>query len=152
VYLLKYFILLRPEIKTISIKNKTMEVHFEGKKQVIANVNGFTIGTDQHPRGGGEGLAPEPFTLFLASLATCAGIFVKGFCDQRGISTDKIRLTQDQQFDPIKRIITLFMINIYVPQDFPEKYDKAVIQAASLCLVKRHLREDIEMDVKVIRE
>ena len=85
-----------------------MEVHVEGKKQVIANVNGFTIGTDQHPRGGGEGLAPEPFTLFLASLATCAGIFVKGFCDQRGIATDKIRLTQDQQFDPIKRIITSF--------------------------------------------
>ncbi len=59
-----------------------MEVHFEGKKQVIAEVNGFTIKTDQHPRGGGEGTAPEPFTLFLASLATCAGIFVKGFCDQ----------------------------------------------------------------------
>ena len=128
-----------------------MKVHFEGKKQVIAEVNGFTISTDQHPQGGGEGLYPEPFTLFLASLATCAGIYVRGFCDQRGIPTDGITLTQDQQFDPIRRVISHFNIDIHVPQDFPEKYDKAVIQAASLCAVKRHLREDIELSVNVVR-
>ncbi|MEZ5196677.1 MAG: OsmC family protein [Bacteroidales bacterium] len=102
-------------------------------------------------RSGGDGEYPEPFTLFLASLATCAGIYVKSFCDQRGIPADNIRLTQAQNFNPIKKIIDQIEISIHVPHDFPEKYENAVINTASLCAVKRHLREDMEVEVKVVR-
>jgi len=129
-----------------------MDIYFEGKKQVFADINGFTLKTDQHPKGGGEGMFPEPFTMFLASLGTCAGIFVRGFCDQRGIPTDNIRLSQEQQYDPVKKIIGRVDIKIHVPSDFPEKYENAVIQAASLCAVKRHLRDDIELNVMVDRK
>lgn len=128
-----------------------MDIYFGGPKKVFADVNGFTVKTDQHPRGGGEGEFPEPFTLFLASLGTCAGIFVKGFCDQRGIDAENIRLTQEQSFNPAKRMIDRIDINIHVPEDFPEKYDKAMIQTAGLCTVKRHLKDDIKVDVKVVR-
>ncbi|MCF8403931.1 MAG: OsmC family protein [Bacteroidales bacterium] len=128
-----------------------MKIYFKGKKQVFADVNEFTVKTDQHPRGGGEGEYPEPFTLFLASLGTCAGIYVKGFCDQRNIPTDGITLNQEQHFDPVKKIISQVSISINVPPDFPEKYDNALIQVAGLCAVKRHLREDIEMNVQVVR-
>lgn len=128
-----------------------MDIYFEGKKQVFADVNGFTIKTDQHSRSGGDGLFPEPFTLFLAALGTCAGIYVKGFCDQRGIDTTNIRLSQEQQYDPVKKMIGSVDIKIHVPSDFPEKYENAVIQSASLCAVKRHLRDDIELSVVVER-
>ncbi|MCF8229822.1 MAG: OsmC family protein [Bacteroidales bacterium] len=129
-----------------------MNIFFGGPKKVFADVNGFTIKTDQHPRGGGEGEFPEPFTLFLASLGTCAGIYVKSFCDQRGIDTSNIKLTQEQSFSPVKKIIDQITINIHVPQDFPEKYEKPMAHAASLCTVKRHLRDEIDIDVKVVRE
>ena len=128
-----------------------MEIYFEGKKKVFANVNGHTIKTDQAIRSGGDGEYPEPFTMFLAALGTCAGIYVKSFCDQRGIPTDNIKLTQAQNFNPIKKIIDQIEIQIHVPADFPEKYENAVIQTASLCAVKRHLKDDINVDVKVIR-
>ncbi|MCF8234226.1 MAG: OsmC family protein [Bacteroidales bacterium] len=128
-----------------------MEIYFEGKKKVFADVNGFTVKTDQHPRGGGEGEFPEPFTLFLASLGTCAGIFVKGFCDQRGIDATNIKLTQEQSFNPVKKIIDKIEITIHVPENFPEKYESAVIQSASLCTVKRHIKDEIEIDVKLAR-
>ncbi len=42
-------------------------------------------------------------------------------------------------------------IRIHVPDEFPEKYEKAVINTASLCAVKRHLREDIEVSVKIVK-
>lgn len=128
-----------------------MEIYFEGKKKVFADVNGFTVKTDQHPRGGGEGEFPEPFTLFLASLGTCAGIFVKGFCDQRGIDATNIKLTQEQSFNPVKKIIDKIEITIHVPESFPKKYESAVIQSAGLCTVKRHIKDDIEVDVKLAR-
>lgn len=129
-----------------------MEIYFQGKKQVFANINGHTIKTDQAKQGGGDGEFPEPFTMFLASLGTCAGIYVKSFCDQRGIMTDKIRLTQEQNYNPALKMIDQIEIRIHVPSEFPEKYEKAVIHTASLCAVKRHLKDDIEVNVRVVRK
>jgi ribosomal protein S12 methylthiotransferase accessory factor len=128
-----------------------MEIYFAGNKKVYASVGGFTVMTDQAVRSGGDGEHPEPFTLFLASLGTCAGIYAKSFCDQRGIPTENIHLTTEERFDPEKKIIGLIEINIHVPADFPEKYEGALIHTASLCAVKRHLREDIEVLVRIVR-
>lgn len=129
-----------------------MEIYFAGNKKVYASVNGFTVKTDQAVRSGGEGEHPEPFTLFLASLGTCAGIYAKSFCDQRGIPTEHIHLTTEEKYDPEKKIIGSIEINIHVPQDFPEKYETALIHTASLCAVKRHLRDDIEVKVQIMKE
>jgi ribosomal protein S12 methylthiotransferase accessory factor len=129
-----------------------MEIYFNKKKQVFADIKGFTIETDQSEKSGGDAEFPEPFTLFLASLGTCAGIYVKSFCDQRGIPTEKIRLSQEQQFDPEKKILSLVEIKVHVPADFPEKYESAVIQTAGLCLVKRHLKDEIKINVSIVRE
>ena len=128
-----------------------MEIYFNGKKQVFANVNGHIIKTDQAKQSGGDAEYPEPFTMFLASLGTCAGIYVKSFCDQRGIPTENIRLKQAQNFNPIKKIIDQINIQIEIPPDFPEKYESALITTASLCAVKRHLKDDIEVEVKTVR-
>ncbi len=128
-----------------------MEIYFNGNKQVFANVNGHTIKTDQAKQSGGDGEFPEPFTMFLASLGTCAGIYVKSFCDQRGIPSENIILKQAQSFNPVKKIIDQIEIQIEIPQDFPEKYEKALIHTASLCAVKKHLKEDIEVEVKTVR-
>mgnify|MGYP003573825259 CR=1 FL=1 len=128
-----------------------MEVYYNGGKQVFADINGFTVKTDQSPRGGGEGLHPEPFTVFLASLGTCAGIYVKFFCDQRGLPTENVKLTQDLEYDSVKRMVSKFKIDIHVPADIPEKYDDALIRSASQCAVKKHLHPDIELVTRVVR-
>lgn len=122
----------------------SMKVYFPGNKKVYADVNGFTIQTDQSPRGGGDGTAPEPFTLFLASLATCGGIYVKGFCDSRGLSAEGIELEQDIVYDPFKQKIGQVIINIKVPKDFPEKYYDALIRSVNQCAVKRTIMDPPE--------
>ena len=114
-----------------------MEVTLDGGKVVTAHLNGKTIRTDQSVRNGGGGTAPEPFELFLASIGTCAGIYVKSFCDQRGIPAEGIRIIQSVVFDPEKRVPAQIRLNIQLPADFPEKYRAAVINAAELCLVKK---------------
>jgi len=128
-----------------------IEVYFDGGKKVNALVNGFDIKTDQIVQSGGEGSAPEPFTLFLTSLVTCAGIYVKSFCDQRGIPSDEIRLYQDIEYNPVARMIGKIKIRIAVPENFPEKYDNALINTASLCPVKKHMSDKIEHEITVER-
>lgn len=124
-----------------------MKITFEGKKKVIAEFNGYRIVTDQPERAGGEGSAPAPFDLFLASLGTCAGIYVKSFCEQRGISTDGISLEQEMKYNAETRMIGSVEIRIILPETFPEKYHDAVINAANLCAVKKHLHNPPVMKV-----
>ena len=128
-----------------------MKIYYNGNKKVFTDINGFTIKTDQAKQSGGDGEFPEPFTLFLASLGTCTGIYVKVFCDQRSISTEKISLSQEQHFNSDKRIIDKIELSINIPEDFPAKYEAAMIQTASLCAVKKHLREDIDVTIKTLR-
>ncbi len=128
-----------------------MKITFAGNKQIFADVNGYTVKTDQAQRAGGDGQFPEPFTLFLAALGTCAGIYAKSFCDQRGIDTEGIYLTQDQEFDPVRKIIGKFKIQIHLNEHFPEKYEQALLNTVALCAVKRHIREDIEVEVTTVR-
>jgi len=129
----------------------SIEVYFAGPKKVNARLEGFIVETDQPVRAGGDGSAPTPFALFLSSLATCAGIYIKGFCDQRSIPSEEIRLTLDYNVDPLTKNIAKFITRIFVPSGFPEKYDQALIQSASLCAVKRHLDPAIENEVTIIR-
>ena len=76
---------------------------FPGGKKVDAHIKGFTVSTDQPERAGGEGTAASPFDLFLSSIATCAGIYALGFCQNKGLSTEGLKLTLDTEKNPETR-------------------------------------------------
>jgi ribosomal protein S12 methylthiotransferase accessory factor len=116
-----------------------MEITFEEKKKVIAKFGDYKVVTDQPIEAGGEGTAPSPFEMFLSSIGTCAGIFVKSFCDQRGIPSKDIKIIETFDYNPETHLIGKIKLDIQLPPDFPEKYKTAVISAANLCTVKKHL-------------
>ena len=116
-----------------------MVISFPGGKRVDAALGDMVIKTDQLPRSGGEGSAPEPFMLFLASIGTCAGIYVLSFCQQRGLPTENIRIRQSTIFDHRAHLISQINLDIDLPADFPKKYTAALIKSAQLCAVKKHL-------------
>jgi len=124
-----------------------MEVYFPGGKKVNANYKGFTIETDQAREEGGEGSAPEPYSLFLASIGTCAGIYVVYFCQERGIDTSNIKMKLEFDRDEEKHLTTAVHMQIDLPPDFPTKYKKAVIKAAKLCTVKRNIADPPEFKI-----
>ena len=112
-----------------------MIIDFPGGARVDAHLGSFTIQTDQPPVAS----APTPFTLFLASMGTCAGIYVLGFCQQRGLSTDGIRIVQRMEKDPLTGLISTVELEIQVPPTFPEKYHASLVRSAEMCAVKKHL-------------
>jgi ribosomal protein S12 methylthiotransferase accessory factor len=124
-----------------------MEVTFDGGKVITAHLNGQIIRTDQPLENGGGNSAPAPFDLFLASIGTCAGIYVKSFCDRRQISTEGMKIIQTMEFDNEEKTPSLFKLNIQLPSGFPEKYKEAVINAAELCMVKKTINNQPEFQV-----
>lgn len=124
-----------------------MIVDFPGGARVDAHFGDYTVKTDQPPMGGGEGSAPTPFAVFLASLATCAGIYVLGFCKQRGLDTEGIRIVQRAHRDPMSGMIGKIEIEIQTPPGFPEKYLASLVRSAELCAVKKHMENPPEFEV-----
>lgn len=114
-----------------------IEITFDGGKVITAHSHGHLIKTDQPLISGGQNSAPSPFELFLASIGTCTGIYVKSFCDNRKIPTDNIKIIQTSEYDEETGLPVNIKLDIKIPADFPEKYKEAVISVAELCKVKK---------------
>lgn len=128
-----------------------IQVSFPGGKRVDAQVGDFVLRTDQPVSGGGTGSAPEPFSLFLASLATCAGIYVVGFCQARQIPLDGVTMTQRSEYGDKGRLAGV-RLEIHVPASFPAQYVDAVARAAAACKVKKTLADPPAIEVATVVE
>ena len=128
-----------------------IDVDFPGGVRVDAHFKGFTVHTDQTVKDGGTGTAPSPFDYFLASTAACTGFYVLRFCQQRGLATEGLHVTQRLEVDPATGHVTRLLIDLQLPPDFPPKYQAAVIRAAEQCTVKKHLEHPPEFAVSADR-
>jgi ribosomal protein S12 methylthiotransferase accessory factor len=126
-----------------------MTVSFPGNKKVDCSVRDFTISTDQPLAAGGDNSAPSPFELFLASIATCAGIYAVGFCEKRQLSTEGMSLELDTQKDEETGLIGNVKLVLHTAPDFPEKYHKAIINSMDLCAVKKHMQNPPSFEIEV---
>lgn len=129
-----------------------MVVTFPGGARVDAHIGSHVIRTDQPVHSGGDDSAPAPFSLFLASIATCAGIYVLSFCRNRGLPTDGISVVQRTTRDPQTGMIGGVDIDILVPPGFPERYHEALIRAAGQCAVKKHIEAPPKFTVRTVVE
>ena len=111
-----------------------MTFSFPGGARVDGEADGFIIRTDQPP----DATAPSPFTLFLASIGACAGVYVQSFCRKRGIPTNDIRIVQRNHRSDDGHVVEV-EIAVDLPPDFPAHYRDAVLRAADHCTVKQHL-------------
>jgi ribosomal protein S12 methylthiotransferase accessory factor len=114
-----------------------MIIDFPGGSRVDAHFKGFRVPTDQPPAA----IAPMPFDLFLVSIGTCAGIYVLGFCRQRGLPTVGIQIVQRMHSNPMTGMVEQIDLEIQIPPDFPEKYRDSLIRSAELCKVKKHMEQ-----------
>ncbi len=120
-----------------------MVIDFNGGARIDAHFGPFTVKTDQPP----SSTAPTPFATFLASIGTCAGIYILGFCQQRGLSTEGIRIIQRMHSDMFSGMVGKIDLEVQVPPTFPEKYLPALVKSAELCAVKKHIENPPKFDI-----
>ena len=128
-----------------------IEVTFPGGKKVDAKYGDFVIKTDQPKESGGDNSAPEPFALFLAGLATCAGYYAMAFCQSRDIPTENLKVIQKGIWNQKDKRLEKVEIELQVPPEFPEKYEKAVLRSMGLCAVKKAIFDPPEIESSLVR-
>jgi ribosomal protein S12 methylthiotransferase accessory factor len=127
-----------------------MIVTLPGGKRVDTRIGSHVVRTDQPVEGGGEDSAPAPFDLFLASIGTCAGIYVAGFCQKRGLPTEGIRIVQRNRFEGEGGTLVRVELDVLVPPGFPEKYLDALVRVADQCKVKKAIQAQPVFEVKAV--
>jgi ribosomal protein S12 methylthiotransferase accessory factor len=124
-----------------------MEITFDGGKVVTAHTHGHVIRTDQPLDNGGGNTAPAPYDLFLASIGTCAGIYIKGFCDNRNIPIEGIKIIQSCEWNQETGLPVNIKLDIKLPASFPEKYKASLIHVADLCKVKKTIADPPKFEI-----
>lgn len=115
------------------------DIAFPGGLEVDAHIAGHTIHTDQRLKHGGGDTGPPPFDLFLASIATCMGLYALRFCQQRQIDTQGLHLELETVRNPDSAMIDRICIHLTVPAAFPDKYIRAIERSMDQCTVKKHM-------------
>lgn len=118
---------------------QTLKVGFPGGKKVDVDAGDFLVETDQCIKAGGDASAPEPFDLFLSSLASCAGIYALNFCQSRNLPTEGLVLEMDWERDDKPPFDARVHYRLALPEGFPDKYRGSILKAMDLCTVKRYL-------------
>ncbi|MDP7593056.1 MAG: OsmC family protein [Litorilituus sp.] len=128
-----------------------IEVKLLEGQQLQANFGEHSIISDQSVAAGGKAELPEPFDYFLASMPLCATFYMRKFCQQRDINTDGLKVVQNNENvskgDPYKKKITL---TVTLPNDFPKKYEKAMLAAANTCTVKKVIQAMPDFDITIV--
>ncbi len=127
-----------------------IKVNFLDKLRLEAKFDDFTVVADQPIRYKGDGSAPGPFDYFLASSALCAAYFVKLYCDTRKISTENIRLSQNNIVDPENRYQQIFKIQVELPADISEVDRRGILNSIERCTVKKVVQAGPEFVIEVV--
>ena len=127
-----------------------IKVNFLDNLRLEAKFDDFTVITDQPVRYKGDGSAPSPFDYFLASSALCAAYFVKVYCKARDISTENIRLSQNNIVDPEDRYNQIFQIQVELPDDISAKDREGILRSIDRCTVKKVVQTGPEFKIETV--
>ena len=127
-----------------------IKVNFLDKLRLEAKFDDFTVISDQSVRYKGDGSAPGPFDYFLASSALCAAYFVKLYCNNRNISTENIRLSQNNIVDPENRYQHIFKIQVELPEEISAKDRQGILRAIDRCTVKKVVQAGPEFVIEEV--
>ncbi len=127
-----------------------IKVNFLDKLRLEAKFDDFTLIADQPVRYKGDGSAPGPFDYFLASSALCAAYFVKLYCETRNLSTENIRLSQNNIVDPENRYQQIFKIQVELPPDIPEADRRGILRSIERCSVKKVVQAGPEFVIEEV--
>ncbi len=126
-----------------------LRISLLGKKKIAANFDGYEVITDQPPKSGGDGSAPSPFDLFLASIGTCAGFFAQSYCQAHNLPMEGIELVQTQVRDEKTRLVTSIKLELSLPPTFPAQHKEGIVHAINACSVKKHFANPPSIFVEI---
>jgi putative redox protein len=120
---------------------KRITISFPGKKRVDATLGPFTVQTDQRPRAGGDGSAPQPFDMFFVSIAACAGISALDYVQEHGLPETGLGVTLVAARHPREPRYDRVRIEVAVPDGTAPEHVRGIVDEIEACSVTKHIQQ-----------
>lgn len=112
--------------------------HVAGDRFAI-ELGEHTLMVDQPLQDGGEGTAPTPTELFVASLASCVAHYARRYLTRHQLATEGLTVTADYQTGSGPARVTAVQVVVTVSPDVPVHRREALLAVASHCTVHNSL-------------
>ena len=129
---------------------KKVVVSFPKEFEIMTEYEGLTLMVGYPKSAGGEGLLPDPLHLFISSIASCLGLNAVSFCKTRDIDYNNISLEIRIEEEEETKLIEKLIIDIKLPENFPDKYKKAIINAVKECKIKKIIEKQPQYVLKIL--
>lgn len=126
-----------------------MVITHEGGQRFVAQVRSHRIVVDQPSHAGGDDAGPMPIELLGASLGTCIALYVKQFCQSRGLSYDGMRVELEQHGAQNPNRIGEFVVRVVLPAKLPEHYAQLLERVAKSCPAHNTLEHGAAVKVTI---
>ena len=121
----------------------------EGKAFEV-RVRGHALTIDMSKEEGGADQGMNPVELLASSLGACIAIMTQTYCDSHGYTDGEVSASLTIEIaDEPKRVGTV-VIDLELPNDFPEEKKSAVKRIAELCPVHATLKQMPTVDLEII--
>ncbi len=128
-----------------------VDVAFPDHESITARSGELSFKIGLPPDEGGDPDAYGPFDLLLSALALCTGHHVRAFLQQRGFPISDAGLIVRAERGGESHMLETVTMEVRVPEDFPQKYEDALVRAMGLCLIRMQLGRQPDIQTVVVR-
>lgn len=126
-----------------------MVVTHEGGLKFATEIRGHRVVVDQPAGAGGADEGPMPLELLGASLGSCVALYVRQFCESRGLDYEGMRVEVQQRGARDPNRIGLFEVRVVLPVELPPHYGEMVERVARSCPAHHTLAHGAEVAIAV---
>jgi uncharacterized OsmC-like protein len=126
-----------------------MKIAYKGKKKFMVTTRGQQLLVDQpiEDEGTDEGMTPPE--IFVASLATCMGVYVLNYCKNIGINPNDMILSVEWEKTSNPARIGKIKVDIKLPKIKAKDRQQAIIKVAEHCLVHNTIHNPPEISINL---
>ena len=127
-----------------------MKVAYRGGKKFLVACRGQQLTVDQPANKEGTDAGMTPPELFIASIATCMGVYVVNYCKNANINANDMTLSisWEQANDPAR--VSSITVDIDMPKISTHERDNAIVKVAEHCLVHNSITAPPQITINLV--
>lgn len=119
---------------------QTIVVRHESGDRFDVRIGPHRLAVDQPEAIGGADSAPTPTSLFIASVAACAGFYANRFLRRHGLEEGLLEVAAEYELDERPSRVRAIRLTLRTPLELSEELTLGILRAIDRCTVRETLR------------
>jgi putative redox protein len=129
----------------MTVTERSVSARWEGGMRATVEAGGFEVGADEPESAGGDGTAPQPTELLLASIASCFTLALAYSARKREVPLKDLTVDVTGHYSHLA--FDAFRITVKAAEPRGEELERLITAARRVCYVTRTLASPPEIEI-----